>query len=59
MNDRGQQRNPAICCYTIKTNNYNWKAIGLFSDSVLNGRKHIFERRHLKSSHNFSSIVNK
>jgi len=34
-------------------------AIGLFSGTVLNVRKHIFERKHRKSSRNFSSIVNK
>jgi len=32
-------------------------ATGLFSDSVLNVRKHIFERKHRKSSRNFSSII--
>jgi len=32
---------------------------GLFSGTVLNVRKHNFEWKHWKSSHNFSSIVNK
>jgi len=36
-----------------------YDTIGLFSDSVLNVRKHIFERKHRKSSRKFSSIVNK
>jgi len=35
------------------------KTIGLFSGTVLNVRKHIFERKQRKSSRNFSSIVNK
>jgi len=33
--------------------------IGLFSGTVLNVRKHIFEWKHRKSSHNFSSFTNK
>jgi len=33
--------------------------MGLFSGTVLNVWKHIFERKHRKSSRNFSSIVNK
>jgi len=33
--------------------------IGLFSGTVLNVRKHIFERKHRKSSRNFISSVNK
>jgi len=34
-------------------------SIGLFSGTVLNVRKHIFERKHRNSFRNFSSIVNK
>jgi len=33
--------------------------IGLFNDTVLNVRKHIFERKHRKSSRNCCSIVSK
>jgi len=33
--------------------------IGLFSGTVLNVQKHVFERKQRKSSRNFSSIVNK
>jgi len=33
--------------------------VGLFSGTVLNVQKHIFERKHRKSFGNFSSIVNK
>jgi len=37
------------------------RALDLFgiSGTVLNVRKHIFERKYRKSSRNFSSIVNK
>jgi len=35
------------------------KTTGIFSDSVLNVRKHILSAQHRKSSRNFSSIVNK
>jgi len=34
-------------------------SVELFSGTVLNMLKHIFERKHRESSRNFSSIVNK